>query len=85
MSVSRQTVPANTTDDSDPKNLGQCDDILSESNQLEHDGDSNVSPVDIEGNEEWVQNIREENSMSQESNLQEMLKLVLVRLTRQLL
>ena len=66
MSVSRETVPANTTDDSDPKNLGQCDDILSESNQLEHDGDSNVSPVDIEGNEEWVQNIPEENSTSQE-------------------
>ena len=66
MSVSRETVPANTTGDSDPKNLAQCDDILSESNQLEHDGDSNVSPVDIEGNEEWVQNIREENSTSQE-------------------
>ena len=66
MSVSRETVPANTTDDSDPKNLGQCDDILSESNQLEHDGDSNVSPVDIEGNEESVQNIHEENSTSQE-------------------
>ena len=66
MSVSRETVPANTTDDSDPKNLGQCDDILSERNQLEHDGDGNVSPVDIEGNEEWVQNIPEENSMSQE-------------------
>ena len=66
MSVSRETVPASTTDDSDPKNLGQCDDILSESNQLQHDGDSNVSRVDIEGNEEWVQNIREENSMSQE-------------------
>ena len=66
MSVSRETVPANTTDNSDPKNLGQCDDILSESNQLEHDGDSNVSPVDIEGNEESVQNIREENSTSQE-------------------
>ena len=66
MSVSRETVPANTTDDSDPKNLGQCGDILSESNQLEHDGDSNVSPVDIEGNEESVQNIREENSTSQE-------------------
>ena len=66
MSVSRETVAANTTDDSDPKNLGQCDDILSESNQLEHNGDSNVSPVDIEGNEEWVQNIREENSTSHE-------------------
>ena len=66
MTVSRETVPVNTTDDSDPKNLGQCDDILSESNQLEHDGDNNVSPVDIEGNEESVQNIREENSMSQE-------------------
>ena len=66
MSVSRETVPANTTDDSDPKNLGQCCDILSESNQLEHDSDSNVSPVDIEGNEESVQNIREENSTSQE-------------------
>ena len=66
MTVSRETVPVNTTDDSDPKNLGQCDDILSESNQLEHDGDSNVSPVDIEGNEESVQNIREENSTSQE-------------------
>ena len=66
MTVSKETVPVNTTDDSDPKNLGQCDDILSESNQLEHDGDSNVSPVDIEGNEELVQNIREENSMSQE-------------------
>ena len=62
MTVSRETVPVNTTDDSDPKNLGQCDDILSESNQLEHDGDSNISPVDIEGNEESVQNIREENS-----------------------
>ena len=62
MTVSRETVPVNTTDDSDPKNLGQCDDILSESNQLEQDGDSNVSPVDIEGNEESVQNIREENS-----------------------
>ena len=66
MTVSRESVPVNTTDDSDPKNLGQCDDILSESNQLEHDGDSNVSPVDIEGNEESVQNIREENSTSQE-------------------
>ena len=33
MTVSRETVPVNTTDDSDPKNLGQCDDILSESNQ----------------------------------------------------
>ena len=50
MTVSRETVPVNTSDDSDPKNLGQCDDIVSESNQLEHDGDSNVSPVDIEGN-----------------------------------
>ena len=66
MTVSRESVPVNTTDDSDPKNLGQCDDILSESNQLEHDGDNNVSPVDIEGNEESVQNIQEENSMSQE-------------------
>ena len=66
MTVSRETVPVNTTDNSDPKNLGQCDDILSESNQLEHDGDSNVSPVDIEGNEESVQNIREKNSTSQE-------------------
>ena len=66
MTVSRETVPVNTTDDSDLKNLGKCDDILSESNQLEHDGDNNVSPVDIEGNEESVQNIREENSMSQE-------------------
>ena len=66
MTVSRESVPVSTTDDSDPKNLGQCDDILSESNQLEHDGDSNVSPVDIEGNEESVQNIREENSTSQE-------------------
>ena len=65
MTVSRETVPVNTTDDSDPKNLGQCDDIVSESNQLEHDGNSNVSPVDIEGNEESVQNICEENSTSE--------------------
>ena len=66
MTVSRENLPVNTTDDSDPKNLGQCDDIVSESNQLEQDGYSNVSPVDIGGNEESVQNIREENSMSQE-------------------
>ena len=65
MTVSRETVPVNTTDDSDPKNLGQCDDIVSENNQLEHDGNSNVSPVDIEGNEESVQNIPEENSTSE--------------------
>ena len=65
MTVSRETVPVNTNDDSDPKNLGQCDDIVSESNQLEHDANSNVSPVDIEGNEESVQNIREEHSMSE--------------------
>ena len=62
MTVSKQTVPVNTTDDSDPKNLGQCDDIVSESNQLEPNGNSNVSPGDIEGNEESVQNILEENS-----------------------
>ena len=66
MTVSRETVPLNTTDDSDPKKSGQSDDMLSESNQLQDDGDSNVSPVDIEGNEESVQNIREENSTSQE-------------------
>ena len=66
MTVGRENVPVNTTDDSDPKNLGQCDDILSESNQLEHDGDSNVSPADIEGNEESVQNIHEINSTLQE-------------------
>ena len=66
MTVSRETVPVNTTDDSDPKNLGQCDDILSESNQLEQDGDTNVSPVDIEGNVESVQNIRGKNSTSEE-------------------
>ena len=47
MTVSRETVPLNTTDDSDPKNSGQCDDMLSESNQLQEDGDSNVSHVDI--------------------------------------
>ena len=70
MTVSRETVPVNTTDDSDPKNLGQCDDIVSESNQLEHDGNSNVSPVDIEGNEESVQNIREENSTSENTTPQ---------------
>ena len=66
MTVSRETVPVNTTDDSDPKNLGQCDDILSESNKLEQDGDTNVSPVDIEGNVELVQNIRGNNSTSEE-------------------
>ena len=66
MTVSRETVPLNTTDDSDPKKSGQSDDMLSESNQLQDDGHSNVSPVDIEGNEELVQNIREENSTSQE-------------------
>ena len=66
MTVSRETVPVNTTDDSHPKNLGQCDDIVSESNQLEHNGDSNLSHGDIEGNEESVQNIREKNSTSQE-------------------
>ena len=70
MTVSRETVPVNTTDDSQPKNLGQCDDIVSESNQLEHDGDSNVSPVDIEGNEESVQNIREQNSTSENTTPQ---------------
>ena len=70
MTVSRETVPVNTTDDSHPKNLGQCDDIVSESNQLEHDGDSNVSPVDIEGNEESVQNIREQNSTSENTTPQ---------------
>ena len=70
MTVSRETVPVNTTDDSDPKNLGQCDDIVSESNQLEHDGNSNVSPVDIEGNEQSVQNIREENSTSENTTPQ---------------
>ena len=69
MTVSRETVPVNTTDDSDPKNLGQCDDIVSESNQLKHDGNSNVSPVDIEGNEESEQNIREENSTSENTKL----------------
>ena len=70
MTVSRETVPVNTTDDSDPKNLGQCDDIVSESTQLEHDGNSNVSPVDIEGNEESVQNICEENSTSENTTPQ---------------
>ena len=70
MTVSKQTVPVNTTDDSDPKNLGQCDDIVSESNQLEPNGNSNVSPVDIEGNEESVQNIREENSTSENTTAQ---------------
>ena len=70
MTVSRETVPVNTNDDSDPKNLGQCDDIVSESNQLEHDANSNVSPVDIEGNEESVQNIREEHSTSENTTPQ---------------
>ena len=70
MTVSRETVPVNTTDDSDPKNLGQCDDIVSESNQLEHDGNSNVTAVHIEGNEESVQNIREENSTSENTTPQ---------------
>ena len=70
MTVSRETVPVNTTDDSDPKNLGQCDDIVSESNQLEDDGNSNLTPVDIEGNEESVQNIREENSTSENTTPQ---------------
>ena len=68
MTVSRETVPVNTTDDSDPKNLEQGDDILSQSNQLEHHADSNFSPVDIEGNEESVPNICEENSTSEEIN-----------------
>ena len=70
MTVSRETVPVNTSDDSDPKNLGQCDDIVSEGNQLEHDGNSNVSPVDIEGNEESVWNIRKENSTSENTTPQ---------------
>ena len=69
MTVSRENVPVNTTDDSDPKNLGQCDVIVSESNQLEHHGNSNVSPVHIEGNES-VQNIREENSTSENTTPQ---------------
>ena len=70
MTVSRETVPVNTTDDSDPKNLGQRDDIVSESNHLEHDCNSNVSRVDIEGNEQLVQNICEENSMSENATPQ---------------
>ena len=68
MTVSRQNVAVNTTDNTDPKNLEQSDDILSESNQLEQHADSNLTPVDIEGNEESVPNISQEDSTSEKIN-----------------
>ena len=66
MTLSRQNVAVNRTDNTDPKNLEQCDDILTQSNQLEQPADTNLSPVDIEGNEESVPNIPQEDSTSEQ-------------------
>ena len=60
MTVSSDSVDVNRSDNSDPKNLEQSDDILRESDQLEQPGDSNVSRVDIEGNGKSLANIPEE-------------------------
>ena len=55
MTVSSKNVDVNRSDNSDPKNLEQC-----ESDHLEQPGDSNVSWVDIEGNGKSLVNIPQE-------------------------
>ena len=60
MTVSSDNVDVNRSDNSDPKNLEQSDDILCETDQLEQAGDSNVSPVDIDGNGKSLTNIPQE-------------------------
>ena len=60
MTVSSDNVDVNRSDNSDPKNLEQSDDILRESDQLEQPGNSNVSRVDIEGNGKSLANIPQE-------------------------
>ena len=60
MTVSSNNVDVNRSDNSDPKNLEQSDDILRETDQLEQAGNSNVSPVDIDGNGKSLMNIPQE-------------------------
>ena len=60
MTVSSNNNHVNRSDNSDPKNLEQSDDILHESDQLEQPDNSNLSQVDIEENGKLLPNIPQE-------------------------
>ena len=66
MTVSRDNNHVNRSDNSDPNNLAQCDDMLHESDQVEQRDNTNVSQVDIEGNQKSLPNIPQEVLTSEE-------------------
>ena len=66
MTVSSNNNHVNRSDNSDPKNLEQSDDILHENDQLEQHDNTNVSQVDIEGNQKSLPNIPQEVFTSEE-------------------